>query len=404
MAIMKRVGKNGKPRFTVSVNVPPDYVVGGPNLQRRQGRRETIGTFATKTEANAEQGRVKDEIRRGVFVPSWMQSDTAEQARIWTVASVVEAWLAGRRATVSANTHSQYESAYRLHLRDALGDRDITTLTRADVKAALRTWQAAGMGAQLQNRVMLVLRCALDEAVEDGILAANPAAGISLPSPKKRRDIPHWTPEHLRAFLDEGERNQLGAFWHLAAIEGMRRGEILGLRWTDLHWTADETGCRATIVQTTVSNMAHGGAPLVQSRAKTKGSQRTVTLTAPTVAALKRHRDRQAFQRQKLADAWPDKLDLIVTDELGGVVRPDAVKRHRLAVIAASGVPDPGTHGLRHHAVTAMLRAGVSPAIVAAKIGHADIGLTVGTYGHLVPSDQTAANAALEAYLTGTER
>jgi len=321
---------------------------------------------------------------------------------------VVDGWLAGRKATVTANTVSRYESAYRLHLKAALGDRDITMLTRADVRAAVRAWQAAGMGAQLQNRVALVLRCALDEAVEDGILAANPAAGITLPSPKKRRDIPHWTPDHLRAFLAGGEHDQFGVFWYFTALEGMRRAEGLALRWSDLHWSADEADCRATIVQTVVPDMANGGAPLVQARAKTKGSQRTVTLTRPTVEALKRHRDRQAFQRQKLADVWPADLDLIVTNELGGVVRPDAVKGHRLAVVAGTGVPDPGTHGLRHHAATAMLRAGVSAAIVAHKIGHGDITLTVNTYGHLMPTDQAAVNQALEAFLaqparTGTE-
>ncbi len=198
-------------------------------------------------------------------------------------------------------------------------------------------------------------------------------------------------------FLAEGERDQFGVFWHFAALEGLRRAEGLGLRWSDLHWNADETTCRATIVQTVVPDMANGGAPLVQPRAKTAGSQRTVTLTVPTVAALQRHRDRQAFRRRDLSDVWPDGLDLIVTNELGNVVRPDSVKRHRLAVIAASGVPDPGTHGLRHLAATAMLRAGVSPAIVAKKIGHSDIGVTVGTYGHLVPSDQSAANDAIEA-------
>lgn len=402
MAISKRVGKNGKARFTVSVNVPPDYEVGVPNHQRRAGRRDTIGTFPRKSDAEIEENRAKDAIRKGEFIPTWIKSDVAAaqlDPKTWTVAAVVDGWLVGRKATVTANTYSQYESAYRIHLKPAIGDCDISVLTRADVRAELRTWQAAGMGAQLQNRVMLVLRCALDEAVEDGILAANAAAGISLPSPKKRRDISHWTPDDLRGFLVEGERDQLGVFWHLTALEGMRRAEGLALRWGDLHWNADETECAATIVQTTVPDMANGGAPLVQARAKTKGSQRTVTLTRPTVEALKRHHDRQAFQRQKLAEIWPAGLGLIVTDELGGVVRPDAVKRHRLAVIAVAGVPDPGTHGLRHLAATAMLRAGVSPAIVAQKIGHSDISLTVSVYGHLVPADQASANAALEAFL-----
>ena len=365
--------------------------------------RRVVGTFRRSGDAHRAERAAKVAVENGRF-----ELEQSTPTKVSTVADCVSTWLAGKRATVSANTASQYESAWRLHLEPALGDRDITRLSRVDVKAALRTWQQAGMKAQLQNRVMLVLRGALDEALENGLVAVNPATGITLPSTKKRRDIPHWTPAHLRAFLAEGEQDQLGVFWHFTALEGMRRAEGLALRWSDLHWSADDAAARATIVQTIVPDASNGGAPLVQPRAKTKGSQRTVTLSAPTVAALKRHRDRQAFQRQKLGDVWPVDYDLIVTNDLGGPVRPDSVRTHRLAVVGRAGVPDPGTHGLRHHAATAMLRAGVSPAIVAQKIGHSDISLTVGTYGHLVPADQAPANAALESLLaealpTGTE-
>lgn len=368
-----------------------------------QRKRHVVGTYRLRSAALAAERKAIDAIQAGTFQP-----EPVKPVKVWTVTATVEAWLVGRKATVSPNTASQYMSAWERHVKPVIGDRDVTTLTRADIKGLVRAWQDANLGAQLQHRSLLVVRCALDEAVEDGILAANAAVGIRLPSPKKRRDLPHWTPADLRRFLAEGEHDQLGVFWHFAAVEGFRRAEALALRWSDLHWSADDTVCAASIVCTVVPDMSNGGAPIVQSKAKTKGSQRTVTLTRPTVEALKRHRDRQTFRRRELGDLWPDGLDLIVTDELGGVVRPDAVKRHRLTVVAAAGVPDLGTHGLRHHAITAMLRAGVSPAIVAQKAGHADVGLTYGTYGHLIPSDQATANAALEALLaeppaTGTD-
>lgn len=383
--IVERVGKDGKTTYMVRVN--------GVEPVSKRRLRKVVGTYRRKRDAERAEQKALVDIRAGTF--EWAKP---EPTRLWTVSAAVEGWLTGRKPMVADNTYSTYESAYRLHLRDAIGFRDVTALTRADVKILVRTWQDAGMGEQLQNRSMLVLRCALDEAVEDGILTANPATGIRLPSPKKRRDLPVWTPEHLRGFLAVGERDQLGAFWHLTALEGMRRAEALGLRWGDLHWSADESRCTATIVQTTVANMAEGGAALVQPRAKTRGSQRTISLTTSTVEALKRHRDRQSFRKQALAEMW-GAHDLIVTNEIGGVVRPDAVDRHRVAVMTEAQVPVIRTHDLRHHAATTMLRAGISPAIVAAKIGHTDIGLTVDTYGHLVPEDQAEANAAVEAFL-----
>lgn len=390
MAVSKRTGKGGKATYTVQVVIP--------NPAGGRGRRHTVGTYRTMKQARTAERKAQDEIAAGTFTVS-----PPEPPKTWTVAEVVKGWLTGRKAMVSDNTFATYESAYRLHLVDVIGDRDITTLTRADVKQLVRGWQDAGMGEQLQNRSMLVLRCALDEAVEDGILAANPATGIKLPSPKKRRDLPVWTPGHMRAFLASGEEDQLGVFWYLTTLEGMRRAEALGLRWSDLHWNRDESTCTATIVQTVVADMANGGAPLVQPRAKTKGSQRTVSLTPVTVEALKRHRDRQSFDRRKLADVWGDH-DLIVTNAIGGVVRPDSVARHRRAVMTAANVPAIGTHDLRHLAATTMLRGGTSLALVAHKIGHTDTSTTFGTYGHLVPEDQATANAAVEAFLATPAR
>ena len=395
MAILRRESKRtGKVSWQVMVDTR-DPVTG-------KRKRHTIDTFRLKGAAQAAERKAIDAIQRGEF-----QTVQPPPPKVWTVAELVTQWLTERKATVSANTHSQYASAFAKHVKPALGDMDVTTVTRVDIKAMVRAWHSNGLGAQLQHRSLLVLRCALDEAVEDGALAANPATGITLPSPKPRRDLPQWTREQVRAFLAEGERDQLGVFWNLTAIEGMRRAEALALRWRDLHWNDDESECRAVIVQTVIPDASRGGAALIQSKAKTRGSQRTVILAGSTVAALRRHRDRQAFQRRELANLWPDGLNLIVTDAMGSVVRPDAVRRHRLAVIAAAGVPDPGTHGLRHHAATAMLRAGVSPAIVAQKIGHSDIGLTVNTYGHFLASDQGAANVALEELLadpaTGTD-
>jgi site-specific recombinase XerD len=121
-----------------------------------------------------------------------------------------------------------------------------------------------------------------------------------------------------------------------------------------------------------------------------------VMLTAPTISVLKAHRDRQRFQRQMLADVWSAD-DLIVTTTIGTVVNPSSIKRSLNSLIAQAQLPRTITHGLRHMAATVMLKAGVSPALVALKLGHSDIGTTVDRYGHLVISDQSAANAALEA-------
>ncbi len=121
--------------------------------------------------------------------------------------------------------------------------------------------------------------------------------------------------------------------------------------------------------------------------------------TAPKAAILKAHRDRQAFERRELADIWPDN-DLIVTTAIGTPYAPSSVKRDLETLCDRAGVPLATTHGLHHQATTVMLQAGVSPALVALKLAHADIGTIVDRYGHLSVGDQTAANAAMEAFLS----
>jgi integrase len=242
----------------------------------------------------------------------------------------------------------------------------------------------------------MVLRASLARQVKNGTIPANVADGIEKPSARTRKAFTIWTEEEAGRFLAVAEVDRLAPFWFLALIEGMRRGEALGLRWRDLHWSDDETSCVAQISQTVVPDLAHGGRALIQERAKTRSSQRPVMLTAPTIAVLKSHRDRQRFERQALADVWSAD-DLIVTTTIGSVVNPTTVKRSLNALVEKAGIPSVTTHGLRHMVATVILRAGLSPALVALKLGHSDIGTTVDRYGHLTANDQSAANAAIEA-------
>ncbi|MBA3277008.1 MAG: hypothetical protein H0T72_14595, partial [Chloroflexia bacterium] len=143
MAISKRKNRTGQVTgYQVAVSV----------FDPKAGKivRSVVGSFTRRKDADRAERAAKVAVENGTF-----ELEPLEPAKVWTVGAVVAGWLTGHRATVTANTYSQYESAYRLHLKDALGDCDITGLTRADIKAVLRLWQAAGMGAQLQNRAML---------------------------------------------------------------------------------------------------------------------------------------------------------------------------------------------------------------------------------------------------------
>jgi len=386
MAITRRKDRNGR---IIGYQVRVD--IRDPATHAR--KRYTIGTYRLRKEAERREREALDQIEMGTFNPA-----PPEPVKVLTVADVVDVWYQTKRRTIEANTASGYESAIRLHLLPALGTIPVLALTHDDVQRQSNHWQDAGMGAQLIHRCMLVLRASLARQVNVGSLPYNAADGVEKPSVKKRHDLTIWTPNQMAAFLEAVQSNVLFPFWHLTLLEGMRRSEALGLRWSDVRWNADETAATAHIVQTVIAEQGNGGKALIQGRTKTKAGARSVVLTAGTIAALKVHRDRQRFQRLKLADVWGDH-DLIVTNAIGGVVNPSVVKTNRIRLMEAAGVPQVTTHDLRHIAATVMLTAGTAPVIVSQKIGHSSVATTADTYGHVMPSDQSSANDAMAAYL-----
>ena len=390
MAINKRIGKDGKVTgYTVQVSIP--------NPAGGRGSRHAIGTYRTRRLADAAERKALDAIAAGTFT-----LEPPTPPKVTTVAEAVNVWFTTKRNSIQPNSAIGYESAIRLHILPASGALDVSALTHDDVQRQVNAWSDAGMGARLLQRCVMILRAALARQVKYGAIPHNPAEGIEKPSARTRKAFTVWSGLQIDAFLSEAAKDErLTPVWYLTLMEGMRRGEALGLRWQDLHWSDDESSCTAIITQTVVPDLANGGAAMIQPRAKTRSSQRSVQLTAPTVAVLKAHRDRQAFQLRALADVWGDH-DLICTTSIGTPVTPSSLKRDLRVLMVRAGVPAVTTHGLRHLAATIMLRAGVSPALVALKLGHADIGTTVDRYGHLAVTDQAAANAALEAAARGS--
>lgn len=384
MAINKRKDRNGRLiGFTV--------VVGVPDPRTGKTVRRSIGTFMRRKEADAAERRAKIAIDAGTF-----QLEEAEPPRVVTVADACTVWLDTKRLQLRANSISGYEVAITHHLHPELGDRDVTSITYDDVQSLVNRWHNDGKGAQTISRAVMILRGALDRQVRAGVIVANAAAGVVKPSPKSRKELQTWSDEETGRFLAVAAADRLAPVWYLALLEGMRRGEALGLRWSDLRWSEEERTCIATISRTVVPDNAHGGAVLVQEgQAKTRTSRRSVMLTAPTVAVLKDHRDRQRLERQHLGNVW-SAGDAILTTTAGTIPNPTTIKTRLRDLLVAAKVPEVTTHQLRHMAATRMLRAGISPALVAQKLGHSDIGTTVGTYGHLVAEDQVAANRAIE--------
>lgn len=400
MAITKRYAKGDTERTK-----PIGYQVSVSRINPVTGKqqRRIVGTYTRWKAAKAKEGEALRDVENGVF--EWEPKASEPAPTIPTVRNACETWIRIKSLDVTPNHLASYEGSLKNHVGPAWGDMLVTELTHDAIQNVVLDWsteiedERKAKHPQTIARALNLLQGALDRQMRSGVIAANPVAGIRKPSVTKgKKDVPQWTADQVAAFFEVARAHDWApAFW-LGELEGLRRAEILGLRWQDIRGLDQDGPVVASIAQTVVADQRNGGRALIQPKAKTRSSERAILLTGPTVEALKRHRDTQRFTRKSAGDAWQDH-DLVICNEIGEPIRPAWFTIQTKRMVKEAGLPELTPHALRHHALTRLLREGVSPALAAQKAGHSDVGLVYRTYGHLIQSDQSAANAAIEKSL-----
>jgi integrase len=232
-----------------------------------------------------------------------------------------------------------------------------------------------GLSPRTVRYVHTILHRASRDAVRWGRLARNPADAADPPeaSANTRATMTTWTAEQVRTFL-RVEGHRLHAAFLLLATTGMRRGEALGLRWSDVELA---TG-RASIVQTVivVNHTATIGSP------KTDAGRRTVALDPGTVTALREHRKRQLAERMLMGEGFTDH-GLVFCRPDGGPLHSERFSRTFTEQTARVGLPRIRLHDLRHTWATLALSAGVHPRVAQERLGHATVEITLGIYSHV---------------------
>jgi integrase len=240
--------------------------------------------------------------------------------------------------------------------------------------------------------------------VAEGKLARNVAQ-----APTVRRRLPRhakpemrtWSAPELASFLDQLRGDPLHAPILLAATTGMRRGEVLGLRWRDTDLDAGRVAVRQTLAAVRDVDGQVGRHLLVFGEPKTAKGRRTVPLPPQTVATLREHRRRQLAERLAVGPDYSDQ-DLVFAEPDGTPIHPDKFRKRFEVRIGRSGLTPIRFHDLRHTYATLALRAGVHPKVVAEFLGHANISITLDTYSHAIPAMQESAAATVARLVFGS--
>lgn len=353
------------------------YVVRERDPQTGKTKPRWVGGFRTQAEAKAARAAAQTAQSRGTYVAP----------RKMTVGEWLDQWIAGHEIGLKPSTAESYRSNIERYLRPRLGHEPLQGLSPARLTVVFRDLFERGghNGKPLSPRTVefarAVLRRALADAVLERLIEVNPVVGTKRPKVDKPKHTT-WTAEQLRSYLGHDEP-RLAPLFALAAATGMRRGELLALRWADV----DLDGALVSVDRA----VAQIGQERRYSTPKNH-ERRQVSIDRNSVATLRALRKRQLAERLKWGAAYAGKDDdLLFTWENGAALLPDYVSKEFVRTQAGLGLPRLKLHELRHTHATLLLRAGVPVHVVAKRLGHKDPSVTLNVYADAIPDDDGRA-------------
>ena len=307
-----------------------------------------------------------------------------------TLTELFERWFKDiMRHQIAPSTFSNYQTVVRMHILPILGRKKLAELTVSDVDKLLSLKTDSGLSPSTVRRIRAVLAQCLDQAIRWELVHRN-VATLSRSPKMNRHEGRTLTPAQARHLLETLRGHHNEALYALMLSTGLRRGEALGLRWSDFD--------RATGVLRVSRQLKREGSRLVTTDTKTSLSRRAVNLPAPMLKTLLEHEARQRAQKEQLGTAWIDS-GYVFTSSIGTPIDPRNLYREFQKVCRIAGLGDWHPHELRHSAASLMLAQGVKIQVVSQVLGHSSIRMTADVYGHLLDPDRQGAAQAMSTVL-----
>jgi integrase len=313
-----------------------------------------------------------------------------------TVSWLVRRYVASR-SDVTLKAREQYEWAIP-HIEAGLGAIRLDRLDREDVARWLEDMAAAGRLSWRSVQICrTVLRAALADAVEEGLLGRSPAARVPMPravaKPPKQKEVDAWSDEQVARFLSVSADHRWAVAFRLGVLYGLRRSEALALKWDDLDTAKGTLRIDEGLVAVSKGAM--------WTEAKNARSRRVIPVDDETLRLLARHRKEQAEARLAAGPLWEDH-DLMIATHVGRPVMPRSLDRALEVLIEEAGLPRLTSHGLRHTAATHMVRGARDVGelrAVADVLGHSP-DMLMKVYAHAMPESTRAVADRIGARAT----
>ncbi|MGO4181199.1 tyrosine-type recombinase/integrase [Paenibacillus sp. TAF43_2] len=372
--------KNGKPWwFQVMVN----------------GERVTKRGFRTFTEAKKAREALSTELDKGTYI---------EPAKL-SYGKYFRDWLDNRPIKeihgngIAGSTKDLYDSYFTNHIEPILGKIALSKLTPLDIKKFIAELRKKELGDQAVKRIYSTVSASLNSAVTMEIIQSNPASKIPKDEKPKveRKERQIWSNESVKYVLSNGKgttRHWIAFF--IAIMTGMRQGEVLGLKWSDVDFERSLIRVRRSLRKDKVTFKG----------VKNESSIRIISLSPLTIAFLEEHRDFVESEKKKLGERYEDN-DLVVCSSKGTPARASKVLAAWYTMcdkFKPEHEPRITYHDLRHQSASIMLNEREDVRIVSQRLGHSTVSTTLNVYSHLLPTAQESAALALDRTIGFTTR
>ena len=338
------------------------------------------------------QSEVKEKLKTAIQETQSLDFSKTGQ---YTVGQWMDVWYENyAKIKVRPSSHQTYKGYIENHIKPNIGDIPLEKLTTLDLQRLYKTLLARGRVDRLESKgqprglspktvrnIHQILSSALKLAQEQRIILTNPAEGCALPK-VEHREMKTLPVEQLQSFLREAKDSGVFELYYLELATGLRRGELLGLKWEDIDLEHGDLRVRRQI--------ARINGKVVEAPLKTKNAYRTLPLAEDTISILNE-------QKKKVGSSpW------VFPSATGGPISPDSVLHMLHRVLKRAGLPQVRFHDLRHTFATLALQNGVDIKTVSGMLGHFSAGFTLDTYAHVTTSAQKAAANTMGKLLSGS--